>query len=85
MPFTPNCRGNHFITCYNVHEKKNIAEGQDRRNFESVRALSVICSRVTTMYLRYNFALVLQKNALVFGQSEARNYFMYIIDKVIYL
>ena len=37
------------------------------------------------MHLRYNFALVLHKNALVFGQSEARNYFIYIIDKVIYL
>ena len=37
---TPNCRGNHVITCYNVHEK-NIAEGQDRRNFKSVRELFV--------------------------------------------
>ena len=37
------------------------------------------------MHLRYNFALVLHKNALVFGQSEARNYFMCIIDKIIYL
>ena len=37
---TPNCRGNHVITCYNVHEK-NIAEDQDRRNFKSVRELFV--------------------------------------------
>ena len=32
----------------NVH-KKNIAESQDRRNFESVRALFVICSLVTAL------------------------------------
>ena len=38
---TPNCRGNHVITCYNVH-RKNIAEGQDRRNFKSVRELFVL-------------------------------------------
>ena len=52
---------------------KNIAEGQDRRNFKSVRALFVICTRVTTLHLRYDFALVLHENALVFSQSEARN------------
>ena len=28
----------------------------------------------------YNFALVLHEKALVFSQSEARNYFMYIIN-----
>ena len=53
---TPNCRGNHVITCYNVYEK-NIAEGQDRRNFKSVRALFVFCPRVTTLHLRYDLAL----------------------------
>ena len=68
---TPKCRRNHVITCYNAHEK-NIAEGQDRRNFESVRELFVFCLRVTTMHLRYDFAYVLHENALVFSQSEAR-------------
>ena len=45
----------------------------------------VFCPRVTTMHLRYNVAVVLHKNVLVFSQSEARNFFMYIINKVIYL
>ena len=36
----------------NVH-KKNIAESRQRRNFESVRALFVICIRVTTLRLGY--------------------------------
>ena len=65
--------------------KKNIAEGQDRRNFKSVRKLFAFCPRVTTMHLRYDFAFALHENALVFSQSEARNFFMYIINKVIYL
>ena len=30
-------------------------------------------------FLRYNFALLLQENALVFSQSEACNFLMYII------
>ena len=81
---TTNCWGNHVITCYNVHEK-SIAAGEDRRNFESVRAVFVICPRVTTLDLRYDFAFVLHENALVFSQSEAHNFFMYIINKVIYL
>ena len=81
---TPNCRGNYVITCYNVH-RKNIAEGQDRRNFKSVREIFVLYPRVTTMHLRYDFAVVLHENVLVFSQSEARNLFMYIINKVIYL
>ena len=51
----------------NVHEK-NIAESQDRRNFESVRA---ICN----LHSCYNFALVLHENAPVFSQSEASNFF----------
>ena len=37
----PICKGNHVITCYKVREK-NIAEGQDRRNFKSVRELFFI-------------------------------------------
>ena len=76
--------GNHVITCYNAHEK-NIAEGQDRRSFKSVRELFVFCPRVTTMHLHYEFAFALHENALVFSQSEARNFFMYLINKVIYL
>ena len=31
------------------------------------------------MHACYNFALVLHENALVFSQSEARNFFMYIL------
>ena len=81
---TPNYRGNHVITCYNVH-RKNIAEGQDIRNFKSVREIFVFCPRFTTMHLRYDLAVVLHENVLVFNQSEARNSFMYIINKVIYL
>ena len=73
MLITPNCRGNHVITCYYVYGE-NIAEGQGRRNFESVRALLVICIRATTLHPRYNFALVLHENALVFSQLEERNF-----------
>ena len=50
---------------------------QDRRNFQSVvRSLFVISTRVTTLHSCYNFALVLHENALVFFQSEARNFFL---------
>ena len=49
---------------------KNIAESQDSRNFESAHA---ICN----LYSCYNFALVLHENALVYSQSEARNFFMW--------
>ena len=71
----------------NLHEKKkNITEShQGRRNFERVRAFAraifVICTRVTTLYSCYNFALVLHENALVFSQSKAGNIFMYIVSK----
>ena len=68
-----------------MYMKKNIAESQDRRNFKSVRELFVFCPRVTTMHLRYDFAFALHENALVFSQSEVRNFFMYIINKVIHL
>ena len=36
----------YFLRMY--MKKKKYAETQDRRNFESVRALFVICTRVTT-------------------------------------
>ena len=68
-----------------MYMKKNIAGGEDRRNFESMRALFVFCPGVTTLDLRYDFAVVLHENALVFSQSEGHNFFMYIINKVIYL
>ena len=77
MLITPNCRGNH-VTCYNVYGKK-ISEGQERRNFESVRALFVICIRATTLHPLYNFALVLHENALVFSQLEERNLQLFIL------
>ena len=64
---------------------KKTSGGKERRNFESVRALFVFCPGVTTLDLRYDFALVLHENAFVFSQSEAYNFFMYIINKVIYL
>ena len=44
---------------------KKITEGQDGRNFESMRA---------NLHKCYNFALVWHENALVFSQSEARNF-----------
>ena len=43
------------------------------------------CPGVTTLDPRYDFALVLHENALVFSQSEAYNFFVYIMNKVIYL
>ena len=46
--------------------------------------LLVICTGVTILHSsRYNFALVLQ-DALVFSQSKASNFFMYIIVKEIF-
>ena len=61
-------------------EKKN-AESQDRRNFESVRALLVIFTRVTTLQSCYNFAGVLHENAIVFSDS-VRNFFLRIIKSI---
>ena len=46
--------------------KKNITESRDRLNFES----GAICN----LHLCYNFASVYYENALVFSQSEARNF-----------
>ena len=51
----------------NVHEK-NITESQNRRNFESVHALLVICTRVKI------FVLVLHENAL-FSANQKRAIF----------
>ena len=53
-----------LILVNNVHEKTFL-------NFESVRALFV-----TILHSCYNFALELYENALVFSQSEARNFFI---------
>ena len=44
-----------------------------------MRALFVIYNPVTTLHSRYNFVLQLYENAHVFSQSEARNFFVYII------
>ena len=52
----------------------NIIGSQERQNFESMHELFVICTCVTNLHLCYNFAIVLHGNALVFSQSEARNY-----------
>ena len=60
-----------------VHKEtwRNITESLDRWNFESLHMLFVICTCDTTFS-----ALLLQENyALVFSQSEACNFFMYII------
>ena len=54
---------------------RNITESRDRWNFKSLQTLFVICTCDTTFS-----ALLLQENyALVFSQSEACNFFMYII------
>ena len=60
-----------------MYMKKNIAEGQDRRNFKSVREIFVFCPRVATMHLRYDFAFALHENALFFSQSEARIFYVH--------
>ena len=57
----------------NLHETNTI-ERQDRRNFETV---CTICN----FYSCYNFVLVLHENILVFSQSEAYKFSMYIIIK----
>ena len=57
----------------NLHET-NIIERQDRRNFENVRT-------IYNFYSCYNLVLVLHENILVFSQSEAYNFSMYIIIK----
>ena len=56
---------------------RNITESLDRWNFKSLQTLFVICTCDTTFS-----ALLLQENyALVFSQSEACNFFMYIIKR----
>ena len=44
-----------------------------------VCTLFLIWTRVTILHSCYNFALVFMKNAQVFIQSDAYNFFMYII------
>ena len=54
--------------------KKTITKIQDRRNFDSMRGLFAICTRVITLHSCY------MKIALVFIQPEARIFFfMYSI------
>ena len=80
----PNCRGNHVITCYNVHEETSQKVKTDKMLKAYAHYLYFgLC--VTTLHLRYDFVLVLHENAPVFSQSDARNFFTYIINKVIYL
>ena len=55
----------------NVHEK-NHRKSRQTKFWKHMHATS-------NLHLCYNFALVLQKNALIFSQSEACNSFMYII------
>ena len=55
----------------NVHEKT----AQKVKKDEILKA----CAR-SNLHMCYNFALALHENALVFSQSEARNFFMYIIN-----
>ena len=45
------------------------------RQMEFWKTAHTICN----LHLWYNFALLLQENALVFSQSEACNFLMYII------
>ena len=61
-----------FLLTKNLHEK-SITESQDRRNFDSACALFVICIRVT---LSYSTSM---KNAPVLSQSDANNFFIFII------
>ena len=53
---------------------KSITESQDRWNFDSKSVHTIF-----NLNLCYNFALVFMKNAQVFIQSDAYNFFMYII------
>ena len=67
-----NCKRNHLISCsLNEWTWKNITE----RQMEFWKIAHTICN----LHLWYNFALLLQENALVFSQSEACNFLMYII------
>ena len=52
---------------------------------EILGALLVICTRVTTLHSCHNFALALHKNVPVFSQSDARNFFRYVISAQIEL
>ena len=62
-----------MLAIYMKKKKKNsTTESQDRRSFNSARA---ICNFHSCL----NFALVLNENALVFSLSDPRNCFMNII------
>ena len=70
-----------LLLATNVREKTS--QSQERRILKAYTLL-VICTGVTILHSsRYNFALVLQ-DALVFSQSKAGNFFMYIIVKEIF-
>ena len=78
---TPNYNRNQ-VTTWIMYMKKNIMESQDRRNFESICMLFVICTHITTLHSCYNFALGSHENDLTLSQSEAGNFFMCIIIRV---
>ena len=61
----------------NVHEKTSHKVKTDE--ILKACALFVIYNPVTTLHSRYNFVLQLYENAHVFSESEARNFFVYII------
>ena len=63
----------------NVHDRNNITESQerDRRNSESVRALFVICTCVTTLH-----SCSVRMRWLSADQKRACNFFVYIITNV---
>ena len=64
----PNYKKNHVITFLIMCMEKKNAESQDRRNFESVRVLLVIFTRVTTSQACYIFscALLIRLNTAAF-------------------
>ena len=65
-----------------MYMKKKKTESQDRRNFESVRALFVICTRVTTLQSCHNFARALHENAIVFSNQKRVIFFMHVINSI---
>ena len=55
-----------------MHMNKHHGKPREKKFWKRARA---ICN----LHSYYNFAIVLHKNALFFGQWEAGNFFMYII------
>ena len=53
---------------------KNASQKLKTDEILAARALFVICTRVKTLHSCY------MKNATVFSQSDARNFFMYVIS-----